>query len=136
LRNIFPDEEQGIKQSHDALRHLVNQAVVDPQGRDVGRVRNIVVGESGGINYLIIASGDRLVPIPWNIANPTLQGDRVRISVNRQTIEDAPGFDSDEWPNFASRSIEDRVHGYYGEQRGASQRDLGRRTEDRRDLNR
>lgn len=136
LKNIFPSEEQGIRDSHDALRQLINQTVVDSQGRNIGKVKNILIGESAGIDYLIIASssGDRLIPVPWNIADPKIQDDRVQISLNREKLEDAPGFRSDEWPNFASSSIETKVHGYYGKA-DSGERDLDRRNRDKRDLN-
>lgn len=131
LLNQFLTGQEGIQQAYSALQQLINQTVVDSQGQNVGQVKNIVIGQSGAIDYLIVSQGYQLgtgggggtlVPIPWNVANPTYRNGRVHINVSRQALQNAPNFSADQWPNFASRNVENRVRGYYGS--GGQQRNL------------
>jgi sporulation protein YlmC with PRC-barrel domain len=131
LRQIFPGEGEDIVRSYENLSQMVGQNVVDSQGNTLGQVRNIVIGEPGGVNYLIISSGyqlgaegsQRLIPIPWNVANPQPQNGTIQINVSRERINEAPGFRADAWPNFADPEVEKRVHGYFGPETPAEKRD-------------
>jgi sporulation protein YlmC with PRC-barrel domain len=131
LRQIFPGEGEDIVRSYENLSQMVGQNVVDSQGNTLGQVRNIVIGEQGGVNYLIISSGyqlgakgdQRLIPIPWNVANPQPQNGTIQINVSRERINEAPGFRADAWPNFADPEVEKRVHGYFEPEAPAEKRD-------------
>jgi len=124
---------QQIQQSYNLLNQLINKNVVDQSGNFIGQLKNIVVGQPGGIDYLIVivtegGAAGRLVPIPWNHANPTYENGQVKINVSRQMLANAPDFGPGQWPNFASGNVENRIHSYYGTESGNQGRNLNQGT--------
>ncbi len=123
LNQILTGQE-AIQQAYATLQQMINQNVVDSQGQNIGQVENILIGQNGGIDYIIVnpgysqqglsGRGGELIPIPWDAANPTYLNGRVQISVSRQQLQNAPVFSANQWPNFASPNVENKVRGYYG----------------------
>jgi len=58
--------------------------------------------------------GDKLFAIPWN--RLTIDEDRkvFVLNVDRKTLEAAPGFDKNNWPDMADRTWGSQIYSYYG----------------------
>jgi len=74
-----------------------------------GRVAYAVLSFGG-----FLGMGDKLFAIPWS--RLSLDEDRkvFVLDVDRATLERAPGFDKDNWPDMADRAWGTQVHTYYG----------------------
>jgi sporulation protein YlmC with PRC-barrel domain len=99
--------------SGDAVRNMADEKLgtVDEIMLDVesGRVSYVVVSFGG-----VLGIGDKLFAIPWNAF--TIDEDRKCFVLDfaKERLENAPGFDKDNWPDMADREWGLRIHDYYG----------------------
>jgi hypothetical protein len=108
--------------------NILGAKVENKQGMYLGKVEDLVFGEDGHINYLILAEGGflgmggRLIPIPWSGADvgktvSLVSVDRVvYVDVTKERLATAPSFGRDEWNQFAKADFKQKVHAYYEEE--------------------
>jgi sporulation protein YlmC with PRC-barrel domain len=100
---------------------LEGDRVVNRQGEDLGEIDEIMLDvPRGRIAYAVMSSGgflgmgDRLFAIPWSALTLDTDNKCFVLDVDKQRLQDAPGFDKDDWPNTADPEFDARVHSYYG----------------------
>lgn len=107
-----------------AANTLEGNDVVNNQGEDLGKIKEIMLDVMGGrIAYAVLSSGgflgmgDKLFAIPWGAL--ILDTDRkcFILDVDKDRLKNAPGFDKDHWPSMADTTWANEIHAYYG-QRG------------------
>lgn len=78
--------------------------------------------EQGRIAYAVLSFGgfmgvgDKLFAIPWNALRVNTQEHKFVLEADKNTLEAAPGFDKDNWPDMADQSWGSDIHLYYGQQ--------------------
>jgi sporulation protein YlmC with PRC-barrel domain len=99
---------------------LEGDAVVNTEGEDLGKIRDIMLDiRTGRVAYAVLSSGgflglgNKLFAIPWSAL--TLDADRkcFVLDVDKQRLEAAPGFDKDHWPTMADPAWASQVHTFY-----------------------
>jgi sporulation protein YlmC with PRC-barrel domain len=99
---------------------LKGDSVVNAQGEDLGKVEHIMLDvQRGRIAYAVLSfggflgMGDKLFAIPW--AALTLDANRkcFVLDVPQERLQNAPGFDKDEWPTMADPAWASELHTYY-----------------------
>lgn len=87
----------------------------------LGHLEEIVIDlDSGRVNYAVLSSGgflglgDKLFAIPWDLLTVDTENKEVIIDVSKESLENAPGFDRDNWPDVHDRSWVGDVYRYYG----------------------
>jgi uncharacterized protein YjbJ (UPF0337 family)/sporulation protein YlmC with PRC-barrel domain len=97
--------------------------VINPAREDLGKIEDIVIDmESGRIAYAVLSFGgflgfgNKLFAIPWEALRLSSQDDEFILHVNKEVLENAPGFDKDHWPEMADRQWGASVYSYYGYQ--------------------
>lgn len=100
---------------------LTGDKVRSPDGDDLGQLEEIVIDlDSGRVSYAVLASGgflglgDKLFAIPWDMLSVDAENKEVIVDVSKETLENAPGFDKDNWPDTHDRSWVGDVYRYYG----------------------
>lgn len=100
---------------------LSGGAVRNSKGEDLGTIEDFMLDiDSGRIAYAVLSFGGTLGVGNKLFAVPAeaLQIDRNEhcfvLDAERESLEDAPGFDRDDWPDFADRTWGMKVHAYYG----------------------
>jgi sporulation protein YlmC with PRC-barrel domain len=100
---------------------LEGDRVVNRQGEDLGEIDEIMLDvPRGRIAYAVMSSGgflgmgDKLFAIPWSALILDTDNKCFVLDVDKQRLENAPGFDKDNWPNTADADFDARVHSYYG----------------------
>ena len=103
---------------------LTGDKVVNTAGEDLGKLNELMIDtQAGRVAYAVLSfggflgMGDKLFAIPWD--QLSLDEDRKRfvLNVNRETLEKAPGFDKDKWPDMADPSWREQIYSYYGSRR-------------------
>lgn len=100
---------------------ILGDRVRNRGGEDLGTIEEIMLDlEQGRIAYAVLSFGgflgigDKLFAVPWT----ALQTDRTEhefvLDVDRETLEKAPGFDKDDWPDMADPAFGAEIHGHYG----------------------
>jgi sporulation protein YlmC with PRC-barrel domain len=97
--------------------------VINPVGEDLGKIEDIVVDmDSRQIAYAVLSFGgflgfgNKLFAIPWEALKLSSKEDEFILHVNREALENAPGFDKDYWPEMADRQWAAGIYDYYGYQ--------------------
>jgi sporulation protein YlmC with PRC-barrel domain len=99
---------------------LTGKSVVNYKGEDLGDVKDIVLDlESGNVAYAVISYGgflgigDKYFAVPWDALHLE-NDDKIVLNVDKETMENSPGFDKDHWPSSPNREFVSQVHEHYG----------------------
>lgn len=100
---------------------LEGDKVVNRQGEDLGKVEAIMLDtDSGRIAYAVLSfggflgMGEKLFAIPWGALKVDTVNEQVVLDVDKQRLENAPGFDKSNWPQMADRKWATSIHTHYG----------------------
>jgi sporulation protein YlmC with PRC-barrel domain len=102
---------------------MIGDKVVSPDGEDLGMLKELMLDlDEGRINYAVLSSGgflglgDKLFAIPWEALTINTEDHTFILNVDKEQLEDAPGFDQDNWPDegqYEAGWLLD-VYNYYG----------------------
>jgi sporulation protein YlmC with PRC-barrel domain len=100
---------------------LAGDSVRNPAGEDLGKVDEIMIDiPTGKVAYAVVSfggflrMGNKLFAIPWSVLRLDEDEKRFVLDVDRKTLENAPGFDKDNWPDFADTKWRSEIYSYYG----------------------
>jgi len=122
------DTTQDTTTSRDRRRRRVLSAgtlagdrVRNAAGEDLGKVEEIMIDlASGRVAYVVLSFGgflgigDKLFAVPWQALRIDEGEHQFVLDVDRKTLENAPGFDKDNWPDMADPSFGAAIHQHYG----------------------
>ena len=118
---------QGLVRASELMEH----AVYNNQDEQVGTIYDVVLDtQSGQIKYAAVSTGgflglgDSLHAVPWKALKCEMRdGEQVCVlDIDRETLEDAKGFDQDNWPNMANRQWRDQNDRQYQSQNSTTTR--------------
>ena len=100
---------------------IAGDKAVGIDGEDLGHIEEIVIDLSDGrVNYAVLASGgflglgEKYFAIPWDMLTVDTDKHEVMVEVSKDILQNAPGFDKDNWPDTNEREWIDEVYAYYG----------------------
>jgi len=100
---------------------LIGDAVHNNAGENLGKVEELMLDlEKGRIAYAVLSfggflgMGNKLFAIPWDAFSLDTDEHAFMLNVPKDRLENAPGFDKDNWPDFADRTWGQTIHSYYG----------------------
>ncbi|MEI9974666.1 MAG: PRC-barrel domain-containing protein [Ignavibacteriota bacterium] len=103
-----------------AASTLAGDSVRNAAGEDLGTIDEIMIDiPSGRIAYAVLSfggflgMGDKLFAVPWNALKVDEDEKCFILNVDKRTIEQAPGFDKDNWPDMSDTSFGTEVSSYY-----------------------
>ncbi len=101
---------------------ITGDKVRNRAGEDLGTIEEIMLDvTSGEVAYAVISFGgflglgDKLFAVPWNSLELNAEAHEFLLDVDKNTLENAPGFDKDNWPDFADQSFGSQVHEHYSQ---------------------
>lgn len=100
---------------------LIGDTVRNTQGEDLGNLEEIMLDlDSGQVAYAVLSfggflgMGDKLFAIPWQALSVDLDNHELILAISKEKLENAPGFDKDNWPATDNREWVSEVYTYYG----------------------
>jgi len=100
---------------------LTGDKIVNRQGEEVGKVEEIMLDwQQGRVAYAVLSfggvlgAGKKLFAVPWNILSLDTDHKQFIMDVNKELLEDAPGFDKDHWPQTDDERWIDEIYRHYG----------------------
>ncbi|MGB4062298.1 MAG: PRC-barrel domain-containing protein [Azonexus sp.] len=100
---------------------LEGDDVYNLQGEKLGGIKEFMLDiENGKVRYVVmsfggfLSLGEKLFAVPWDALTIDTENKRFLMNVDKDRLEDAPGFDPDHWPNMADSTFAERVNAYYG----------------------
>jgi sporulation protein YlmC with PRC-barrel domain len=95
--------------------------VYNPNGDKLGSIKELMLDiEDGKVCYAVLSFGgflslgEKLFAVPWNALTVDTVNKRFVMDTDEERLKNAPGFDSDNWPNMADATWGKSVHTFYG----------------------
>jgi sporulation protein YlmC with PRC-barrel domain len=99
---------------------VTGDAVVNSSGEHLGRIEDLVLDlSSGRVAYAVLSFGgflglgDKLFAVPWGAMRLDADHKLFLLDLSRQDLEEADGFDKDDWPDLADPELARRLHARY-----------------------
>lgn len=108
------------ERTHRASK-IIGTDVRNPQGEDLGDIKELVLDSSGNIAYAVISLGgvmgvgDKLYAVPWKAFRLDSAKNNYVLDVDKERLKGAPAFDAARWPDMANTQWNNDVHTYYGQ---------------------
>jgi hypothetical protein len=101
---------------------MAGDRVTNPANEDLGKIEDIMIDlETGSVAYAVLSfggflgMGDKLFAVPWSALELDINRHEFILDIEKSELEEAPGFDKDNWPNFADEAFGSKIHTYYGQ---------------------
>ena len=132
--------DQATTARHYRLSSLTGMQVRNPNGEDLGKIEDYVVDmETGRISYVALSFGgflgvgDKLFAMPFSALTLHRDADESHyfvLALSKQSLEKAPGFNKEHWPDVADPKWSKEIDQYYREHlpRKVSQRAVAPRS--------
>ena len=104
------------------VSNVTGMAVKNPDQEDLGQIEELVISVNGGqVRYAALSFGgafglgDKLFAIPWDALQFKQNADDsfFVLSVSKERLKRAPGFDKSEWPDTANPNWRQEIDAYY-----------------------
>ncbi|MFO1388043.1 PRC-barrel domain-containing protein [Cellvibrio sp.] len=94
--------------------------VYNNNDEDLGDIKEIMLDvASGKIAYAVLSFGgimglgEKLFAVPWKALRLDTENKRFILDVSKERLQNAPGFDKDDWPDMADTSWSENIHNFY-----------------------
>ena len=117
------------------VKDLTGLRVYNASDESLGKIEDLVIDpRAGTIRYAVLSfggilgMGEKFFAIPWQklafvskgeTSSGTLKEDHVVLDIPKDMLKNAPGFNKDNWPNFADQNWRDTIEHHYGTSREA-----------------
>ena len=95
--------------------------VTNPKGDNLGEIRDLMIDtETGTVNYAVLSFGgflglgDKYFAIPFEAFSVNTTTERFVLNVGKDRLENAPGFDKDNWPETSDHAYWNNLYKHYG----------------------
>jgi hypothetical protein len=96
-------------------------AVTNQSNEDLGSIRDVVLDKfDGSVRYAVLefggflGMGSKLFALPWELLNYDQRVDAYVLDIEKEVLRQAPGFDSDNWPDMGAVEFDAGLRTYYG----------------------
>ena len=116
-----PDQRHGPGPEMMGANTLIGNDVYNHHAEELGDIKEIMLDlRNGTVAYAVLSvggflsMGEKLFAVPWHALTLDTQHKRFVLNVEKDRLQNAPGFDKHKWPNMADQSWADEIHAYYG----------------------
>jgi sporulation protein YlmC with PRC-barrel domain len=120
----YSDKSGGPGPALMGANTLLGNDVYNDADEKLGTIKEFMIDMgSGRIAYAVLSfggflgMGDRLFAVPWQALKLDTANKRFRLSVSKEKLKNAPGFDKDHWPRMAEPTWATNLHTFYGVER-------------------
>lgn len=99
---------------------IMGRAVHNDRGEALGEIKDLVIDpDRNRIAYVVLTfggfmgMGDKLFAIPAGVLKMPGTGGYAVLSVDRDRLKTATGFDQNNWPNLADPTLASEIHEFY-----------------------
>jgi sporulation protein YlmC with PRC-barrel domain len=106
---------------------LIGDDVYNHKDEDLGDIKEIMLDmRTGKVAYAVLSfggimgMGEKLFAVPWQRLTLDTVNKRFILDIEKEHLENAPGFDKDNWPDMTSEDWSDEVDAFYGTSSGSN----------------
>ena len=99
---------------------IVGTSVKNFKREDLGEIQDLMVDpQSGRVIYAVLdfggflGIGDKYFAVPMQAFSVDRVNEVFSLDIDKERLENAPGFDKDNWPSTADNAFLDTVYSYY-----------------------
>lgn len=99
---------------------LIGDAVYNLQEEHLGDIKEIMLDvQNGKVAYAVMSFGgvftigEKLFAVPWSALKLDTANKRFTMNIAKERFDNAPGFNSNHWPNMADETWINELHTYY-----------------------
>ena len=103
---------------------LAGDSVRNTADENLGKIKELMIDiPSGRIAYAVLSfggvlnMGNKLFAVPWSVLRLDEDEKEFILDVPKERLENAPGFDKDNWPDMADETWASQIDDYYGAER-------------------
>jgi sporulation protein YlmC with PRC-barrel domain len=104
------EAEEQVPQRLLKASHVLKSEVMTPDGQWLGDIEEVVIDTAvGKVAYAVLSArekwlglGEKWFAIPWHTLQQSAGLGTFTLDVDKETLQKAPGFDKDNWPNRAT----------------------------------
>jgi sporulation protein YlmC with PRC-barrel domain len=100
---------------------LIGDSVVNGTEETLGDIKEIMLDmNTGQVAYAVLAfggflgMGEKLFAVPWQALHLDTANHRFVLNVEKERLQNAPGFNKDAWPDMSDVTWANEVHTFYG----------------------
>jgi len=100
---------------------LIGDPVVNRNGENLGKIEDLMIEpERSRVSYAVLSfggflgMGNKLFAVPLQAMKLSREDKRFVLDVDKERLKNAPGFDKDQWPDFADPAYGQKLYSYYG----------------------
>src|SRR5690606_4099202 len=101
---------------------ICDSEIRNSEGESIGEIKDLMINwKDGSVSYAVLSfggllgMGDKLFAVPLEAFDfGTGDPDNVILNVSKESLENAPGFDKDNWPQHHDQQFLDSVYSHYG----------------------
>jgi sporulation protein YlmC with PRC-barrel domain len=100
---------------------LIGDDVYNLQDDALGDIKEIMLDtRTGKVAYAVLSCGgflgmgEKLFAVPWQALSLDTENKRFLLNVDKEKLKNAPGFDTDNWPDMADPVWSKNIYSYYG----------------------
>jgi sporulation protein YlmC with PRC-barrel domain len=98
--------------------------VTNQKGESLGEIKDLMIDtDTGTVNYAVLSFGgflglgDKYFAIPFEAFTVNTTTEKFVLNVSKDRLENAPGFDKDNWPKTSDSKYWDNLYNHYGVER-------------------
>ena len=99
----------------------IGDDVKSAAGEDLGNIEELMIDVvTGRVTYAVLSFGgmlgigDKYFAVPWEALILDTEEECFRLNVNKELLEEAEGFDKDDWPDMADSAWAAEIYTFYG----------------------
>lgn len=103
---------------------ITGTSIRNRKGENLGSIKDLMLNtENSGVEYAVVSFGgflglgDKYFAIPMEAFEIDNKKEEFVLDVSRDKLENAPGFDKDNWPSTANDTFINKVYSHYGYKR-------------------
>jgi sporulation protein YlmC with PRC-barrel domain len=100
---------------------VIGKSVVNLNGEDLGQIQEVVIDAAAArLTYAVVSFGgflgigDKLFAVPWVSLKYGSAQDVFVMKADKKLLENAPGFDRNNWPDMSDPTHLSEIYKYYG----------------------
>jgi sporulation protein YlmC with PRC-barrel domain len=102
-------------------KDIFSDRVRNAAGDNLGKIEELAIDvNTGRVAYAVLSfggilkMGNKLFAIPWEALNLDTQNKEFVLNVDKTRLENATGFDKDNWPDMADPRFGTTIYKHYG----------------------
>lgn len=103
------------------ITELNGTKVINLKGEELGDIKDVAFDlDAGKVAYAVLSFGgflgfgDKYFAVPWDSMILDQKREQIILDVDKEKLENAPGFDKDNWPDKPNKEFIREVYAYYG----------------------